>query len=109
MASTYDLNLTQGSTANFNITLNNADGTPMDFTGLSIRGSIKFRYSDPQPLVNFTPSVSSNIITISLTAAQTMFLPVGMGVYDIEKYSTAYDSEALLSGKVFIHPEVTTT
>ena len=107
MASTYNLNITQGSTASFNINLINADGTPMDFTGLSVRGSIKLRYSDTSPLIVFSPTIDDNTVTIPLTSAQTAVLPVGMGVYDIEKYSTSYDSEVLLSGKVFIHPEVT--
>jgi hypothetical protein len=109
MASTYDFNITQGSTASFNITLNDADETPMDFTGYSIRGSIKLRYSDTSPLVNFSPSVSGNVITIDLTSAQTMFLPVGVAVYDIERYTNSYDSEVLLAGKVYMFPEVTTT
>jgi len=108
MASTYNLNVTQGSTASFNINLSNADGTPMDFTGFTVRGSIKLRYSDTSPLISFSPTVDGNKVTITLTSAQTATLPVGIGVYDIEKYSTAYDAEALLSGKVLISPEVTT-
>ena len=107
MASTYNLNVTQGSTASFNINLSNADGTPMDLTGFSVRGSIKLRYSDTSPLVVFSTTINDNTVTKPLTSAQTAVLPVGMGVYDVEKYSTAYDSEVLLSGKVFIHPEVT--
>ena len=109
MASTYDLNIIKGSTASFNITLNNADGTPMDLSGLSVRGSIKLRYTDSQSLVDFTPTINVNVVTLSLTSAQTMPLPVGMGVYDLEKYSTLYDAESVLSGKIYIHPEVTTT
>ena len=109
MAPTYDLNITQGSTAVYNITLNDADGAPMDFTGLSVRGSIKFRYSDSTSLATFSPTVNSNIVTISLTSAQTMPLPVGTAIYDLEKYSTLYDAEVILSGKVFIYPEVTKT
>ena len=107
MASTYNLNLTQGSTASFIINLSNADGTPMDFTGFSVRGSMKLRYSDTSPLVSFSPTINGNSVTIALTSAQTSVLPVGMGVYDLEKYSSAYDSEVLLSGQVFINPEVT--
>ena len=104
----YDFKVKQGSTAVVNYTLNDADGNPMDFTGLSVRGSIKLRHSDSTPIAVPLLTVNCNVVTLSLTSAQTTVMPVGMAIYDLEKYSTVYDSEAIMEGYIYISPEVTT-
>ena len=111
MSSTYDLNITQGSKVSITFTLTDSGGNPIDLTEHFVNGAIRLRYSDTIPLVILSPSISdpktSGIVSLSLTSAETAALPVGMAVYDIERFKGPYDVQKVISGKVFIHPEAT--
>ena len=108
MSSTYDLNITQGSKVDITFTLTDSAGSPIDLDGYSVSGAIRFRYSDVTPLITLSPTITlPNIVVLALTSSQTVSLPVGMAVYDLERYTNAYNVQKVISGKVFISPEAT--
>ena len=108
MSSTYDLNVTQGSKVDITFTLTDSGGNPIDLTGHFVNGAIRPKYSDTTPLVVLSPAITlPNKVNLSLTSSQTSSLPVGIAVYDIERFTNPYDVQKVISGKVLIHPEAT--
>ena len=108
MSSTYDLSITQGSKVDLTFTLTDSGGNSIDLTGYFSTGSIRLRYSDTTPLITLTPTITlPNVVGLSLTSSQTAALPVGMAVYDIERFTDSYDVQKVISGKVLIYPEAT--
>jgi hypothetical protein len=107
----YDISLTQGEDYGLTATLKNSDGTNMVLSGYYVRGKAKYYYGDTGVIVDLAPQVYSEIsgiITLSLTPAQTSTLPIGLLVYDIEKYTSGDASVTkVLNGKITVHPEVT--
>lgn len=111
----YDLDVVQGSTFSAQLSVKNADGSPVNLTGYDVRGFIKYSYGSNSVLLNLNPVVNitapltkaSGVIDVRLTAAQTSTLPITVGVYDIETYNNDGEVNKVLDGKVRIHPEVT--
>jgi hypothetical protein len=62
----------QGDDLSFTLTVTNPDNTPADLTGTTILSQIRPRPSDPIT-ATLTSSVSSNVITLTLTAANATF------------------------------------
>lgn len=93
--------------------------TPMDLAGYTCRMQIKDRPGgtvlastdiDDAPL-NVITAIIDNVgktITLSMPAAATALFAWKKGQYDIEMVSGTGDVTALLSGYVFVTPEVTT-
>lgn len=107
----YDISLTQGEDYGLTATLKNSDGTSIDLSGYNVRGKAKYYYGDTGVIVDLAPSIystASGIITVTLSASQTSNLPIGLLVYDIERYTSGDASVTkVLNGKITVHPEVT--
>lgn len=117
MATSYDLNITQGSRFNIRLAISNDDLAPFNLSGYSTRGNVKFRHSDSTVLLNLNPlpfsgnsgeALISGYVDISLLGAQTAALPVVEGVYDVEIYNNSGFVEKAILGYCNIIPEVTT-
>lgn len=107
----YDISLTQGEDYALTATLKNSDGTNMSLSGYYVRGKAKYYYGDTGVVVDLAPQIyseESGIITVGLLPSQTSSLPIGLLVYDIERYTSGDASVAkVLNGKITVHPEVT--
>ena len=95
MATTYDLNITQGSSFNIRLTAKDSDSNYINLSGYSISGYVRNRYSDSSYLLDMTPTIVSGgspdailsgLVDIQLDPIQTSALPVTQAIYDIEVY-----------------------
>jgi len=109
MAYSYDINIDQGSSLNLNVVARDANGSPLNLSGYSARGKIKYQYGDVDALLNLTtvidPSYVSGIINISMTSYQTRYLPITKAVYDVEVISSGYTFR-VLNGYAEVNPSV---
>lgn len=107
----YNISLTQGESYGLTATLKNSDGTNMNLSGYYVRGKAKYNYGDTGIILDLNPqiyNVNNGIITFNIPPTGTAALPVGMLVYDIEKYTSGDASVSkVLNGKIIIAPEVT--
>jgi len=123
---TVDILAKQGESWEILLQVTNEDGTPLDLTGYSVKGSMKSRYQDTNVVANFTCSIEDALngtIKVRLTPAETSQIPAyptsadglrisnlpegtqGVYVYDIKIYN---DTTAIrvLEGKIVVDPEV---
>jgi hypothetical protein len=130
MATTYDLNITQGSSYNIRLKTKDVNGNALNLSGYHVSGYIRNKYSDTTYLLDFSPiivsgqsvpttpsnlsndAIFSGLIDINIHPTGTAALPITQALYDIEIYSgTASDRESLvfkiLNGKANVHPEST--
>lgn len=112
MATSYDLNIVQGSQTTVRFTVKDDNGAYLNLSGYSLRGSVKHRYSDTGILLNLSPSgvsgyLHQGLIQVKFTTEETKNLPIIQGVYDIEIFSGGY-VEKIVGGYINIFPEVTT-
>ena len=106
---TYDLQIYQGTTYNIAINLNNSDGTPVNLSGFAISGFLKYEYSDTGKLVDLSPQIINPVsgsISITVPASVTASIPITMGFYDVQIYSSGTVSKVLM-GNAYIYPDVT--
>lgn len=110
----YNITVNQGENYDLTATLTNADGTPVNISGYSLRGKVKYSYGSTGVLVDLAPTIVnpvSGIINFTLTPSETAALPITVAVYDIERYVSGQSPEAtvvrVLQGTVTITPEVT--
>jgi hypothetical protein len=107
----YNISLTQGEDYSLTATLKNADGSNMNLSGYYVRGKAKYNYGDTGVLLDLEPqiySAVSGIITVQLNSTDTSSLPVGILLYDIERYTSGDAAVAkVLNGQIIIAPEVT--
>ncbi len=110
MATSYNLNITQGSEFFVTFTLKDSDGDFIDLNQYGIRGKAKRRYGDTGTLIDLAPYSGvpqSGQINIKILASNTATLPVGEAVYNVEIHSGTY-AENVVDGKILVFPEVTT-
>lgn len=89
-AMNYPLHQVQGATFNNQYTraLRDEDGvvTPVNLSTATITGAVKQNYNDAENLVDFTVTMidaANGIFRISLAAADTVDLPVGMLKHEV--------------------------
>ena len=134
MASSYELNITQGSSFNVRLTTKDSDGNPINLSGYHVSGYIRNKYSDTSYLLNLEPTIvsghaadhdpndplktdaiHSGLIDVNLKPASTASLPITQALYDIEIYTNTKNEFLteqssvfkILNGKANIHPEAT--
>ena len=108
MASTADLQITQGSDYNISVIVFDDFGAVVNLTGYTVRGVVKNRYGDTASLFDLSPTVtnaSQGQVSISLAPSVTKDFPVGKFHYGIEvqKDDIAFKP---LNGTVLVIPEV---
>ncbi len=112
MATSYNLNITQGSEFYVRFQAKDNDGNPINLSGYSMRGVVKRRYSDTGIIVNLAPSgvtptgMTGGYFDVKLLASQTSGLPIIRDVYDIEYFQGTF-ADKLVKGDAYIFPEAT--
>ena len=131
MATSYDLNITQGSTFNVRLTTKDSNGSALNLSGYGVSGYIRNKYSDTTYLLDMDPTIvsghsvdhdpndvlktdaiHSGLIDVNLSATGTAALPITQAIYDIEVYLNPKNMNTssvfkILHGKANIHPEST--
>lgn len=124
MATTYDINVTQGSTLDLRFKVKDANGNAINLSGYSARGAVKFSYGTGTVLLDLSPKVqsghagdltlgASGYIDVFIRPSLTSGLPIIQGIYDIERYETVPASSGdwnvlkVAKGYVNVHPEAT--
>ena len=115
MATTYDLNITQGSSFNIRLTAKDSNSNYINLSGYTVSGYIRNRYSDSSYLLDMEPTIVSGgspdailsgLVDVSLHPTGTAALPITQAMYDIEGYKDSTVIK-LLNGKANVHPEST--
>ena len=87
MANIYDITIEQGTSFGITLTLTDATGAPLNLSGYTATGQIRYGYGSSgilAPLITeIDPSFVSGILNVSLDAAATATLPVTVAVYDV--------------------------
>ena len=126
MATTYDINVTQGSTLDLRFTVNDSAGNPINLSGYSARGVVKFSYGTGSVLLDLSPIVrsghvgdttlgASGYLDVFVRPGSTSGLPIVQGVYDIERYETVpvtsgdWNALKVVKGYFNVLPEVSTS
>jgi hypothetical protein len=111
-AANVDLTIEQGATWVYQLTLKTTAGAAYDVTGYTIRMHIREDIRDTTPLETLTTtdgeiSISTNVVTLSLSATATAALSFHEAVYDIEMQSGAGVVTRIMEGRVILDKEVT--
>ena len=122
MATVYNFDASQGSELNVRLNVKDTNGNAINLSGYGARGVVKYRYSSTDSLIDLSPTIVSGtsgdawvsgLIDIYLSGTQTVNLPVGQFVYDIERYPTGVGENAngavikLMKGEFNVFREVT--
>ncbi len=96
----------QGATFIEVINLNDANGNPLDVTGLAANGSLRKYYTSSNVTV-FTTAMANGSLTISLTANQTGNLYPGRYVHDTYMSDVSNNWNRVVEGVATVTPSVT--
>ena len=122
MATVYNFDASQGSELSVRLNVKDTNGNAIDLSGYGARGVVKYRYSSASSLIDLSTTIVSGnsgqawisgLIDIYLSGTQTVNLPVGQFVYDIERYPIGAGEDAngavvkLMKGDFNVFPEVT--
>lgn len=120
MATTYNIELSQGNTLDLRLSVKDSDEVAINLSGYYVRGYARHRYSSTGILLDLNPVVvsgvsgqlfASGLVDVIVRPLITAGIPVCQGVYDIEKYTLSggldYDVEKLIHGYFNVSPEVT--
>jgi predicted ATPase len=127
MATTYDIEVTQGSELDLRLNVKNDAGVALTLEGYKLRGVVKHRYGDATAYIDLKPKVftdssvtpaitaASGLVDIFLSGVQTSGLAIGVHRYDLERYNeqeingvtTEPSVFKLMKGKFVVTPEVT--
>jgi hypothetical protein len=114
-ASTYDIDLEQGSTYSTVFTYTDSDGDAVNISGFTARMQVRSVYSVAGPAISLTTSGGGGIVlggaagTVTVTvsdAVSAKIIPKNY-VYDIELVSSGGVVTKLIRGKIKVLPEVT--
>ena len=104
--SSYNFNITVGTSFINYLNINNSDGSFVNLSGFSCRGGVRNNYSDTGYLYNLNPTVSawSGVVMVSGGASTTSNLPCGSFYYDIEIFNSGDYALKVLNGDFNIFP-----
>ena len=102
-----NLEIMQGDTYTLGVQVRNSNGTPADITGYTAIAQIRRASAGADSVVaaEFTCAVTSPLVNISLTPAQTVTL-AGQYVWDLEITSPTDVVTTILAGRVRVMAEV---
>jgi hypothetical protein len=122
MATSYNIETIQGDNIQLSLRVRNTDNTPINLSGYDVRGVVRYAYGytgDQQILLNLNPFIvsgnngsyyPSGIVNINVDSYTMAAIPVGIFVYDIERFPYGIptgNSIKLIRGKFVVSPEVT--
>lgn len=112
MSSSYNFNITQGCSFLVYLNATNSDGTKINLSGYAARGIVRDQYSDIKYILNLNPTpiepFDSGVLLISGAAQDTLNLPVGEFLYDIEITSSNYGLK-VAEGSFVVNPSTYVT
>lgn len=100
-----------GATFSKTITVNSSPNTPLNLTGKTLRGQIRYKLQDSTVAATFTftlanQSTNPGVATWILSATDSALLTQTKGIYDVELVDGSTVTR-LLEGDVFISLNVT--
>lgn len=99
-----DIRLTRGDSCNIVMEMSDAEGNPLDFTGLTLTSQVRSSpYSDDS--MDFNISTENSIVTLSLTPEETSQLK-NTSYWDLQVVSSE-ETRTVVGGKIYIENEVT--
>ena len=105
----YPLEIRIGDTETVELTLQDADGAPINIAGRTYAAQIRATADDASPLATFTCAITdaaTGTMTATLSAATTAALSPGLGVWDLQETNGTVVT-TLLGGPVQIVRDVT--
>jgi hypothetical protein len=114
-ASTYDIDLEQGSTYSTVFTYTDSNSAAVNLTGFTARMQVRSVYSVTGPAISLTTNGGGGIVlggaagtvTVTVSATVSASLVPKNYVYDIELVSSGGVVTKLIRGKMKVLPEVT--
>ncbi len=110
-AALYPIAIRIGDTETVTVTLQNADGTPIDITGRSYAAQIRPTADSATVIASFTCAITNAAagqFACTLSAATTGALAIGTGVWDLQETSGGGTVKTtILAGPVRIDYDVT--
>ena len=113
MATNYNISTYQGDFLQATLSLKDSNNNRIDLNGYDVRGQVRNGYGATGVLLNLNPTITSSvsgIINITFNSDITKDLPVGLFVYDIERFPSGIptgNTIKLMAGKFIVSPEVT--
>jgi hypothetical protein len=122
MATSYNIETIQGDNIQLSLRVRDTYNVPINLSGYDVRGVVRYAYGytgDQQILLNLNPliasgnngsSYASGIVNINIDSYTMAGIPVGVFVYDIERFPYGIptgNSIKLIRGKFVVSPEVT--
>jgi len=122
MATSYNIETIQGDQVQLSLRVRDSNNTPINLSGYGVRGVVRYAYGytgDQQILLNLSPIIlsgnngsyyQSGIVNINIDSYTMAGIPVGVFVYDIERFPYGIptgNSIKLIRGKFVVSPEVT--
>jgi len=112
MPNIYDITIEKGSTFGLTLVATDSAGVPLNFSGYSASGQIRYGYGSDSVLAYLSglvdPSYVSGLVHVYLPASQSVNLPVTVAMYDIEVSNSDGSSVfKAIKGFANIVPEVT--
>ena len=122
MATSYNIETIQGDNIQLSLRVRDTYNVPINLSGYDVRGVVRYAYGytgDQQILLNLNPlivsgnngsSYPSGIVNINIDSYTMAGIPVGVFVYDIERFPYGIptgNSIKLIRGKFVVSPEVT--
>ena len=122
MATSYNIETIQGDNIQLSLRVRDTYNTPINLSGYDVRGVVRYAYGytgDQQVLLNLNPFIvsgdngsyyPSGIVNINVDSFTMAAIPVGIFVYDIERFPYGIptgNSIKLIRGKFVVSPEVT--
>jgi hypothetical protein len=122
MATSYNIETIQGDNIQLSLRVRDTYNTPINLSGYDVRGVVRYAYGytgDQEILLNLNPFIvsgnngsyyQSGIVNINVDSYTMAAIPVGVFVYDIERFPYGIptgNSIKLIRGKFVVSPEVT--
>lgn len=123
MATSYNISTIQGDNLQITLSVKDQNSNPINLSGYNVRGVVKYAYGYTGAsgiVVDLNPIIytglngvyyPSGLININIPSYTMAYVPVGVFVYDIERFPYGIptgNSIKLLRGKFIVSPEVTT-
>jgi len=109
MATISNLFVDAGSTYSNIVTVNAANGSPLDLTGYSVASQMRKSYQSSTAYA-FTASIynaTGGKIRLQLTDEQSEAIPAGRYLYDVEIESPSGTRTRVIEGIVTVTPQIT--
>lgn len=113
MATSYNISTYQGDFLQATLSLKDTNNNPISLTGYDVRGQVRTSYGSTGVLLNLNPTITnsaSGLVSIAIPSETTENIPVGIFVYDIERFPSGIEtgnSIKLMVGKFIVLPEST--